>query len=85
MKNLLTKLLPLVEKLKGKKPLVIVLSAVVIAAYFYGVNKGYIGENAINLDVVINYLDSTFKTAPVDSVELPADTVQTFIDSVTIN
>lgn len=85
MKNLVAKLLPLVEKLKGKKPLVIILSVVVVGAYYYGVNKGYIGENAINLDSVINYLDSTFTTVPTDSVEVPADTAQVIMDSVVIN
>lgn len=85
MKNLVSKLLPLVEKLKGKKPVVIILSVVAIGAYFFAVSKGYLKEDVINLDTIINYLDSTFTVVPADSVELPVDTVQTFLDSVTVN
>ena len=58
MKNTLSKLVPLVSKLKGKKKIVIVLSVVAIAAYVFAVQKGYIAEDAIKLDIVIDYISN---------------------------
>lgn len=90
MKNLVSKILPLVQKLKGKKKIVIILSAVVIAAYLFAVQKGYIAEGAIDLEGFLDQINSAFvdsvSTAPVDSVILPVDTLQAVvIDSIATN
>jgi hypothetical protein len=71
MKNLVSKLMPLVQKLKGKKKIVIILSVVAIAAYVFAVQKGYIAEDAVKLDVVMDYINSTF----TDSIAIPVDTL----------
>lgn len=76
MKDLVSKLLPLVEKLKGKKPVVIILSALVIGVALFAVQKGLLQEDAISFDVIINFFDSTFKTAPVDTLAAPVDSLK---------
>ena len=86
MKNIVSKLVPLVSKLKGKKKIVIILSVVAIAAYVFAVQKGYIAEDAIKLDVVVDYISNVFAdsaVAPIDSVIAPVDTLAVeVVDSI---
>jgi hypothetical protein len=82
MKNLINKLFPLVDKLKGKKKIVIILSIVAIGAYVFAVQKGYIAEDAIKLDVVIDYISSTF----ADSIATPVETLPIeVVDSIDVH
>ena len=87
MKNTLSKLVPLVSKLKGKKKIVVILSVVAIAAYVFAVQKGYIAEDAVKLDVVIDYISNVFTDStvvPVDSIISPVDTLAIeVVDSIT--
>lgn len=90
MKNLVSKLLPLVQKLKGKKKIVVILSAVAIAAYLFAVQKGYIAEGAIDLEGFLEQINGAFvdsaTTVPVDSVILPIDTLEAVVvDSIAVN
>lgn len=90
MKNLVSKLLPLVQKLKGKKKVVIVLSALAIAAYLFAVQKGYIAEGSIDLGNFLDQINSAFvdsvSTVPVDSFALPIDTLEVVVvDSLVVN
>lgn len=86
MKNIVSKLVPLVSKLKGKKKIVIILSVVAIAAYVFAIQKGYIAEDAIKLDVVVDYISNVFAdsaVAPIDSVIAPVDTLAVeIVDSI---
>jgi hypothetical protein len=83
MKNLLSKLLPLIEKFKGKKPIVIILSIVAIAAGIFAVEKGYITEDALKIDVIVDLISSSFETPVVDSVVSPVDSVKAIVvDSI---
>lgn len=90
MKNLVSKILPLVQKLKGKKKIVIILSAIAIAAYLFAVQRGYIAEGAIDLESFLEQINGAFvdsvSTVPVDSVVLPVDTLQAVVvDSIAVN
>ena len=90
MKNLVSKILPLVQKLKGKKKIVIILSAVAIAVYLFAVQKGYIAERAIDLESFLDQINSAFvdsvSTIPADSVIFPIDTLEAVVvDSLTVN
>ena len=89
MKNIVSKLIPLVSKLKGKKKIVVILSVVAIAAYVFAVQKGYIAEDAVKLDVVIDYISNVFTdstVAPVDSIISPVDTLAVeVVDSITVH
>ena len=85
MKNLLSKLLPLIEKFKGKKPIVIILSIVAIAAGVFAVQKGYIAEEALKIDVIVDYISTAFETPVVDSIVSPVDSVEAIIvDSIPV-
>ena len=79
-KNLIGKLLPLVNKLKGKKPIVLILSAVAIAACIFAVQKGYIAEGSIDFGSIIDQVNSAF----ADSTVAPIDTLAVeVVDSLT--
>ena len=87
MKNLVSKLLPLIDKFKGKKPIVIVLSVVAIAAGVFAVQKGYIAEESLNFETIINVVSDAFATTPIDSVVAPVEPIDTLaievVDSIT--
>jgi hypothetical protein len=83
MKNLVSKLLPLVDKFKGKKPIVIILSVVAIVVGVFAVKKGYITEESLNFETIINVVSDAFATTPIDSVVAPVDNVNIeVVDSV---
>ena len=86
MKNLISKLLPLVDKFKGKKPIVIILSIVAIGAGIFAVQKGYITEESLNFETIINVVSDAFATTPIDSVVAPVEPIDTLaievVDSV---
>ena len=87
MKNLVSKLLPLVDKFKGKKPIVLILSAVAIAACIFAIQKGYIAEGSIDFGNIIDQVNSAFADSavvvPVDSIISPVDTLAIeVVDSV---
>ena len=79
MKNLVSKLLPLIGKFKGKKPIVLILSAVAIAACIFAIQKGYIAEGSIDFGSIIDQVNSAFADSvvvvPVDSIIAPVDTL----------
>jgi len=86
-KNLIGKLLPLVNKLKGKKPIVLILSAVAIAACIFAIQKGYIAESSIDFGSIIDQINNTFADStavvPADSIISPVDTLAIeVVDSV---
>jgi len=84
MKNFIPKLLPLVEKLKGKKKSVIVMSIIAIAAVIFAVQKGYIGEDAVKFDLIIDQISAAFpdSTEVVDTVINQIDTTVNVVDSL---
>ena len=83
MKNVISKLLPLIDKFKGKKPIVILLSVIAIAAGIFAVQKGYIAEESLNFEAIINVVSDAFAEAPADSVIVPIDSLSVeVVDSV---
>jgi hypothetical protein len=77
MKNLVSKLLPLIDKFKGKKPIVIILSVVAITAGVFAVQKGYIAEESLNFEAIINVISNAFANTPIDSVVTPIEPIDT--------
>ena len=58
MKNLpVNKMISLINAVKGKKPVVIIASVVAIAAAIFAINKGYISEDMLNVDAIVNFID----------------------------
>ena len=80
MKNLVSKLLPLVDKFKGKKPIVLILSAVAIAACIFAIQKGYIAESSIDFGSIIDQINNAF----ADSTAVPADSIISPVDTLAI-
>lgn len=80
MKNVpVNKLISLINAVKGKKPVVIIASVVVIAAAIFGINKGYISEDVLNVDAVVNFIDG------VVSKEAEAVAVDTAVVDVVVD
>lgn len=80
MKNVpVNKLISLINSVKGKKPVVIIASVVVIAAAIFGINKGYISEDMLNVDAVVNFIDG------VVSKESEAVAVDTAVVDVVVD
>jgi predicted KAP-like P-loop ATPase len=84
MKNVVSKLIPLVAKLKGKKKQVIILSVVAIAAVIFAVQKGYISEDAVKFDLIIDQISAAFpdSTEVVDTVVNQIDATVNVVDSL---
>ena len=80
MKNdLISKLLPLISKVKGQKPIVLILSAVAIGACIFAIQKGYIAEGSIDFGSIIDQISSAFTdsvvVAPVEDIVVTVDSV----------
>lgn len=84
MKKLQEKLIPLVSVLKGKKPMVIFISLVVIGLASLGVKYGYITEDMIDFHLIVNQIDGIFVTPNKDSVILPVDTLVNVVDTLSV-
>ena len=85
MKKLQEKLLPLISNLKGKKPMVIVVSLVVIGLALLGVKFGYITEDMVDFHLIINQVDGIFVSSTKDSVILPVDTLVNVADTLSVS
>lgn len=83
MKNQISKLLPLVAKLKGKKKVVIIISVVAIAAGLFAAQKGWIAEDALKFDLIIDQVSAAFPDSTVvDTVVNHVDTTINVVDSL---
>lgn len=85
MKKLQEKFLPLISILKGKKPMVIVVSLVVIGLALLGVKYGYIPEDMIDFHSIVNQIDGIFVSPVKDSVVSPVDTLVNVVDTLSIS
>jgi hypothetical protein len=73
------KIMNVINLVKGKKPVVVILSVVAIGLGLFAVSKGYIPESVVDVNSIISYIDGAFgETAKV------VDTVatQVVIDSI---
>jgi hypothetical protein len=73
------KIMNVINLVKGKKPVVIIISVVAIGLGLFAVSKGYIPESVVDVNSIISYIDGAFgETAKV------VDTVatQVVIDSI---
>jgi hypothetical protein len=85
MKKLQEKFLPLISILKGKRPMVIVVSLVVIGLSLLGVKYGYITEDMVHFHLIINQVDGIFVSTTKDSVVLPVDTLVNVVDTLSVS
>lgn len=87
MKNVPTKkAFSLVEALKGKKLVVVLVSVALFIAAIFGVKYGYISEDMINPEAIVEYVSSFLSsdsTAASETIStIPADTTQQVIDTL---
>lgn len=87
MKNVPTKkAFSLVEALKGKKLVVVLVSVAIFVAAIFGVKYGYISEEMINPEAIVEYVSgflSSDSTAAGETIStIPADTTQQVIDTL---
>jgi uncharacterized membrane protein len=81
MKNSLNKLLPLISKLNGKKPIVIIISVILISLGIYAVEKGYINEGMLDLGSVVDQVDQIL----ADTTQVSDTILIEKVDTVIIN
>ena len=80
MKNLINKLLPLIGKLKGKKPVVIIVSIILVLIGFYAIEKGYITESSLDFGSIIDQVDLIM----VDTTKVSDTILIEKVDTITI-
>jgi hypothetical protein len=70
--------------LKGKKKQVIIISVLAIGAGIFAVQKGWIAEDALKFDLIIDQISAAFpdSTAVVDTVVNHVDSVSNVVDSL---
>ena len=74
MKQLISKyLIPVLQAVKGKKPVVIIVSIVVIAAAIFAAQKGYISQDLVNIETIVKGVSDVFSSS--DSVHAVVDSV----------
>ena len=81
MKQLISKyLVPVLQAVKGKKPVVITVSIVVIAAAIFAAQKGYISQDLVNIDLIVKEVGNIFSSS--DSVKVVVDSTSKVVDSL---
>ena len=81
MKNSLNKFLPLISKLKGKKPVVIIISVILISVGIYAIEKGYISEGMLDFGSVVDQVDQIM----TDTTQVSDTILIEKVDTVIIN
>jgi hypothetical protein len=72
MKDLTTKLVSLIVSLKGKKPIVIGIIAVIFILGYFAVQKGYISQDVLDVKFITEQVESLFAS---DSTKVVIDTL----------
>jgi len=79
MKLPMDKINSLINAVKGKKPVVVIISVLALAAGVFAVSKGYIPESMLDVNFIVTYIEGAFgeSVKAVDTV-----TTQVVVDSV---
>ena len=81
MKQLISKyLVPVLQAVKGKKPVVIIVSIVVIAAAIFAAQKGYISQDLVDINLIVKEVGNVFSSS--DSVKVVVDSTSKVVDSL---
>jgi hypothetical protein len=69
----------LINAVKGKKPVIIIISVLALAAGVFAVSKGYIPESMLDVNSIVTYVEGAFgeSAKAVDTVA-----TQVVVDSV---
>ena len=73
------KIMNVINLVKGKKPVVVILSVVAIGLGLFAVSKGYIPESMLDVNSIVTYVEGAFgeSAKAVDTVA-----TQVVVDSV---
>ena len=72
MKDLVSKLIKLLLSLKGKKPVVIGIVAVIFILGYFAVQKGYISQDVLDMDLIIKEVENALAS---DSTKVITDSL----------
>jgi len=72
MKDLVSKLIKLLLSLKGKKPIVIGIVAVIFILGYFAVQKGYISQDVLDMDLIIKEVENALAS---DSTKVITDSL----------
>ena len=72
MKDLVSKLVKLLLSLKGKKPIVIGIVAVIFILGYFAVQKGYISQDLLDINLIIKEVENAFAS---DSTKVITDSL----------
>ena len=79
MKNLNEKILALISLLKGKKPIVIIITAAIFGLGVLGVKYGYIPEDIINIELIVKQVTGQFGQ---ESTKVVVDSTTVILDTL---
>lgn len=79
MKNLNEKILALIGLLKGKKPIVIIITAAIFGLGVLGVKYGYIPEDIINIELIVKQVTGQFGQ---ESTKVVVDSTTVILDTL---
>ena len=84
MKKIQEKLSSLFVLLKGKKPVVIVVSVVAVGVALFAVHKGYISEDLVDLNLIVHSVEDLFgsSSTSVDTLSTVVDSTHSVVDSL---
>lgn len=85
MKKFQEKLSQLFILLKGKKPLVVIVSLLVIGGATFGVQKGYISEDLVNFNVIVESVNNLLGSPTADTTSTYVDTTHSVVDTLSNN
>jgi hypothetical protein len=72
MKDLVSKLIKLLLSLKGKKPIVIGIVAIIFILGYFAVQKGYISQDLLDMSLIIKEVENVFAS---DSTKIITDSL----------
>jgi uncharacterized membrane protein len=72
MKDLVSKLIKLLLSLKGKKPIVIGIVAIIFILGYFAVQKGYISQDLLDMNLIIKEVETAFAS---DSTKVITDSL----------
>lgn len=72
MKDLVIKLIKLLLSLKGKKPIVIGIVAAIFLIGYFAVQKGYISQDMLDMNLIIEEVEKAFAS---DSTKIVVDSL----------
>lgn len=78
MKDSLVKsLIDLLQKTKGKKPIVIIVTIAVFVLGYFAVQKGYISQDLFDSGILTDQVDSVFSKSVADTISAVPSIVDT--------